>query len=263
MIDPKRRAEWLASQFGLAGRTALVTGGSSGIGRAMAQALGWGGARVVIAGRRTAVLAEAARTLQEAGVDVDYIACDLTQEVGIEHCAQQALRIAGDIDILVNAAGFNLREPFMQVSSATWNKHLAIHLTAPFLLTQRLAPRMQNRRWGRIINVASLQSLRAFKDSAPYGAGKGGIVQLTRAIAEQWSRDNITCNAVAPGLFPTALTERIFGDPEQAAAQAEKTMIGRNGALEDMHGVTLFLASDASSYITGQTIYVDGGYSAK
>ena len=263
MIDPERRAEWLGSQFGLAGRTALVTGGGSGIGGAMARALGWGGARVVIAGRRTAVLAEATRTLQEAGVDADYVSCDLTREEGIEHCAQQALRIAGEIDILVNAAGFNLREPFMKVSSATWNQHLAIHLTAPFFLTQRLAPGMRERGWGRIINVASLQSVRAFEDSAPYGAGKGGIVQLTRAIAEEWSRHNITCNAVAPGLFPTALTARTFDDAKQAAVQAEKTMIDRNGVLEDMDGVTLFLASNASGYMTGQTIYVDGGYSGK
>jgi gluconate 5-dehydrogenase len=262
-LPGEQHAGWLHSQFGLEGRAALVTGGGSGIGEAMARALGLGGARLVIAGRRAAVLAESAARFREDGINTACVACDLTLGEGVEICVNRAFDIAGHIDILVNAAGFNLREPFMQVSGQTWNQHLAIHLTAPFFLTQALAPRMRDEGWGRIINVASLQSSRAFKDSAPYGASKGGIVQLTRAIAEQWSRHNITCNAIAPGFFPTTTTAPIFGDAAQAEEQAAKTMVGRNGTFEDLHGVTVFLASDASSYITGQTIYVDGGYSAK
>jgi NAD(P)-dependent dehydrogenase (short-subunit alcohol dehydrogenase family) len=169
----------------------------------------------------------------------------------------------GGIDILVNAAGINLRQPFADVTPEAWQKQLALHLGAPFFLTQALAPSMAARGWGRIVNIASLQSWRAFANSAPYGAGKGGIVQLTRAIAQEWSRHGITCNAIGPGFFPTALTAPVFADAALAQRHADATCIGRNGRLEDLHGVTVFLASEASAYITGQTLMVDGGYTAK
>jgi gluconate 5-dehydrogenase len=140
---------------------------------------------------------------------------------------------------------------------------MAVHLAAPFFLTQALAPGMKGRGWGRIVNVASLQSMRAFTNGAPYGAAKGGVVQLTRAIAQEWSPHGITCNAIGPGFFPTALTAPVFADAELARRHAAQTCIGRNGELGDLHGVTVFLASDASAYITGQTLMVDGGYTAK
>lgn len=122
---------------------------------------------------------------------------------------------------------------------------------------------MKNNGWGRIINIASLQSYRAFAHSAPYGAAKGGVVQLTRAIAQEWSPHGITCNAIGPGFFPTPLTASVFGDTSLSQQHAAQTCIGRNGQLEDLHGVAVFLASQASSYITGQVIMVDGGYTAK
>jgi len=122
---------------------------------------------------------------------------------------------------------------------------------------------MAERGFGRIINLASLQSYRAFPNSAPYGAGKGGVVQLTRAIAQEWSGSGITWNAIGPGFFPTALTEAVFGDAALARRHADQTCIGRNGELDDLYGVTVFMASDASRYITGQTLMVDGGYTAK
>ena len=122
---------------------------------------------------------------------------------------------------------------------------------------------MATRGWGRVLNVASLQSYRAFPHSAPYGAGKGGVVQLTRAIAQAWSAQGITCNAIGPGFFPTALTAAVFDDAELAQRHAAQTCAGRNGRLEDLHGATVFLASDASAYITGQTLMVDGGYTAR
>ena len=259
----KNPADWLSSQFGLSGRSALVTGGGSGIGEAIATALGMAGARLVLAGRRREVLVAAAERLRAAQITVDIVACDLMEERGVDTCVAQARAHLGHVDILVNAAGFNLRQPFSEVTPHTWNQHLAIHLTAPFLLTQRLAPAMAERAWGRIINIGSLQSSLAFANSAPYGAAKGGIVQLTRAIAEAWSPHGITCNALAPGFFPTPLTDPVFGDPARAAAEAARTMVGRNGALADLHGVAVFFASDASRFITGQTLYVDGGYSAK
>jgi gluconate 5-dehydrogenase len=122
---------------------------------------------------------------------------------------------------------------------------------------------MAGRGHGRILNLASLQSTRAFANSAPYGAAKGGIVQLTRAIAEAWSGQGVTCNAIAPGFFPTPLTAPVFGDPERAARNAAQTAVGRNGELDDLAGATVFLASRASAYVTGQTLAVDGGFTAK
>jgi NAD(P)-dependent dehydrogenase (short-subunit alcohol dehydrogenase family) len=167
------------------------------------------------------------------------------------------------IDIIVNAAGINHRQPFEEVSADAFDLHTALHLRAPFLLTQAFAPAMARRGWGRIINIASMQSWRAFPDSAPYGAAKGGVLQLTRAIAEKWSGHGITCNAIAPGFFPTPLAAPVFADPERAARLAAQTAIGRNGRLADLTGATVFLASEASGYITGQTLAVDGGFTAK
>ena len=251
-----------ANLFSLNGRHALVTGGNSGIGLAMARALGLAGARVTLVARRREPLAAAAQGLQAAGIAATFEVCDLTDVDALKAMAAKAASDAA-VDVLINAAGVNLREPFLEVSAGSWDEQLAIHLRAPFFLTQTLAPAMAARKWGRIINIASLQSERAFPNSAPYGAGKGGILQLTRAIAEAWSRHGVNCNAIGPGFFPTALTTPVFGNHELAARNAAQTAIGRNGALDDLTGVTIFLASDASAYITGQTLYVDGGFTAK
>lgn len=253
----------LSHLFELDGRTALVTGGNSGIGMAMARALGMAGARIVLVARRAHELEQAVASLSSEQVAASTFACDLTQADAIDDMTQKLTANGTSIDILVNAAGMNLRQPFPEVTPATFDLHLKLHLAAPFFLTQKLAPAMRGRRWGRIINLASLQSTRAFPNSAPYGAGKGGIVQLTRAIAEEWSRHGITCNAIAPGFFPTPLTAPVFDDPARAAKNAAQTAIGRNGVLADLHGITVFLASEASAYITGQTINVDGGFTAK
>jgi len=252
----------LAPLFDLTGRRALVTGGNGGVGLAMARALGLAGARVLLAARREAALAEAAAALQAEGIAAEWLAADLADTPALAAVAQRA-QAGGAVDILVNAAGVNLRQPFAEVTPAAWQAHMALHLAAPFFLTQALAPAMQARGWGRILNLASLQSQRAFDHSAPYGAAKGGVLQLTRAIAQAWSRHGITCNAIGPGFFPTALTAPVFGDPALAALHAERTCIGRNGRLDDLTGATVFLCSDASAYVTGQTLMVDGGYTAR
>lgn len=249
----------VVSLFDLAGRRALVTGGNSGIGAAMARALGRAGARVLLVARREAELEATARALRDEGIDASALAADLADVAAL----RSAARRAGDIDILVNAAGVNLRQPFAEVTPEAWQTQLALHLGAPFFLTQALAPGMAARGWGRIVNIASLQSWRAFAHSAPYGAGKGGVVQLTRAIAQEWGTRGITCNAIGPGFFPTALTAPVFADPALADKHAAQTCVGRNGELTDLYGATVFLASDASRYITGQTLMVDGGYTAR
>jgi NAD(P)-dependent dehydrogenase (short-subunit alcohol dehydrogenase family) len=253
----------LTPLFDLTGRTALVTGGNSGIGLAMARALGLAGAKVALVARRIAELQAAATALSDDGISAIPIAADLASDnaAQIVETSTQDHDLA--VDIVVNAAGINLRQPFKDVSAATFDLHMTLHLRAPFLLTQTFAPAMARRGWGRIVNIASMQSWRAFPDSAPYGAAKGGILQLTRAIAEEWSPLGITCNAIAPGFFPTPLTAPVFNDPERAHLLAVQTAIGRNGALDDLTGAIVFLASDASNYVTGQTLAVDGGFTAK
>lgn len=253
----------IGSLFQLDGRRAFVTGGNSGIGLAMARALGLAGARITLVARRQAELQDAAARLSDDGIVVDWIRYDLSKVEAAREAAAEALERHGAIDILVNAAGVNLRQPFEQVTPEAWELQIALHLGAPFFLTQALAPTMRERGWGRIINIASLQSQRAFPDSAPYGAAKGGIVQLTRAIAEAWSRYGITCNAIGPGFFHTPLTAAIFADPVRAQRNAASTAANRNGELRDLYGATVFLASEASAYVTGQTLYVDGGFTAR
>jgi len=243
------------SQFDLSGRRAMVTGGNSGIGAAMAQALGMAGARVVLVARRMPELEATAQALRDKGIEAHALAADLADVDALPRVALQAEQVLGGVDILVNAAGVNLRQPFSEVTPQAWQTQIALHLTAPFFLTQAL--------WGRILNIASLQSYRAFANSAPYGAGKGGVVQLTRAIAQEWGAKGITCNAIGPGFFPTALTAPVFADEGLAARHAQQTCVGRNGVLEDLYGATVFLCSDASRYITGQTLMVDGGYTSK
>lgn len=248
--------------FDLTGKTALITGGSSGLGEAIATALGLSGAKVAIAARREDQLNRALERLSDLGIAASSFVANLSDLEQSTNLAARVLKQLDKVDILVNAAGINLRETYDQVSPQSWQDQLNVHLGAPFFLTQALAPQMKVRNWGRVINIASVQSYRALSNSAPYGSAKGGIVQLTRAIAQEWSRFGITCNAIGPGLFPTALTAPIFSNPDLVKMHADKTAIGRNGQIDDIYGLAIFLASPASSYLTGQTIMLDGGYTA-
>jgi gluconate 5-dehydrogenase len=252
----------LPELFSLRDKVALVTGASSGIGREMALTLAHAGASVVLLARDPARLGEAARQVERAGSRAAVLARDLSRREQVEQAAQEAAAAFGAPDILVNAAGVNHRPPLEEISHEIWDDTMAVNLTAPFLLAQRLAPAMRERGWGRIINLASQQSIRAFNRSGAYGVSKGGVLALTRSLAEAWSRYGVTCNAIAPGFIHTAMTDAIFTDAARSDAVAARTLIGRNGRLEDLRGVTLLLASAASDYITGQTLFVDGGMSA-
>jgi gluconate 5-dehydrogenase len=250
------------SLFSLEGRVALVTGASSGIGRAIAMTLAEAGARVVLVARREEDLAAARAEIVAAGGDAAAVACDLANRDDIARCADDAPKAFGAPDILVNSAGINIRKPMLDLTADDWDRTMRINLEAPFFLSQRLVAAMIARGWGRIINIASLQSVRAFANSGAYGASKGGVVQLTRAQAEAWSRNGVNANAIAPGFFATPLTAPVASDPVKWQANAARTFIGRNGELPDLAGTALYLASRASDYVTGQTIFVDGGFSA-
>lgn len=220
-------------------RRALVTGASSGIGQAIGLALQETGVEVIGLARRKSPFGTS-------------LLCDLQDRAQIE----VALREAGDIDILVNAAGLNPRS----LSLEAWDRTMAVNLTAPFLLARGLAPGMKQRGWGRILNIASLQATLAFPMGMPYGASKGGLVQLTRAMAEHWAP--VTANAISPGFFRTPLTAPVFRHPELVEKLASRTALKRNGELHELTGAALFLCSEASSYVTGQVLNVDGGFTS-
>jgi len=253
--------------FSLSGRVALVTGGSSGIGGAIARGFAKAGASVVIAalpGEESA-LQENVAQMEAIGGRAAYLTCDVSDLDSLTAMATRSSSFYGDPDILVNAAGVNLRQPWAEITSDSWNKTLDINLKAPFFLARLLIPAMQKKGWGKIINIAPLQAERAFPNSVPYGASKGGVMQLTRAMAEAWSgnQSGITCNAIGPGFFRTGLTAVLYNHQNVIDSLAKQTIIGRNGELEDLQGVSVFLASAASDYITGQTIYLGGGWTAR
>lgn len=250
------------SYFSLDGRVAMVTGASSGIGREISLALAEAGASIVLVARREAELDAVRGDIAALRGRAATVVADLADRAGLEATIGEADRAFGPPDILVNAAGINIRKPMLELSASDWDAVLAINLEAPFFLGQALAPPMIERGWGRIINIASLQSMRAFPMGAAYGASKGGIAQLTRAQAEAFSRHGVSCNAIAPGFFATGLTEPVVKDAARWQKMADSTFVGRNGELVDLRGTAVFLASRASDYVTGQVIFVDGGFSA-
>lgn len=253
MADPR-------SLFDLSGKVACVTGASSGLGQRAAVALAAAGARVVGVARRAEKL-DALRA--DLGDRMAPVAADITDRAGMASLVDQINAPFGAPDIVVHAAGLNIRQAADDVTAEGWDQTLATNLSAPFFLSQALVPAMKEKGWGRIVNFASLQTTRAFPGGIAYGATKAGVGQLTRAMAEAWSPHGITANAIGPGFFPTELTAAVFDDPDRAARNAAQTCIGRNGRMEDMDGPLLFLCSDASAYVTGQVLMVDGGFTAK
>ncbi|RBW58790.1 SDR family NAD(P)-dependent oxidoreductase [Ruegeria sp. A3M17] len=246
--------------FDLTGRVACVTGASAGLGRRTALVLASAGACVVGVARRPEALAE----LQaEGGSSVATVVADVADRSRVASLAEEVSASFGAPDIIVHAAGINTREVADDVTAEGWDKTLELNLSAPFFLSQALVPAMKARGWGRIVNFASLQTTRAFPGGIAYGASKAGVGQLTRAMAEAWSADGITANAIGPGFFPTELTQAVFDDPDRATRNAAQTCMNRNGQMEDIDGPILFLCSRASDYVTGQVLMVDGGFTSK
>jgi gluconate 5-dehydrogenase len=246
--------------FDLTGRVACVTGASAGLGQRAATVLAAAGAKVVGVARRAEMLDD---WVAGIGKNAAAVSADLSQRDQIAAVAEAVSKPFGAPDILVHAAGINTRQAADDVTPEGWDVTINLNLAAPFFLSQALVPAMKAKNWGRIVNFASLQTTRAFPGGIAYGASKAGIGQLTRAMAEAWSKDGITANAIGPGFFPTELTGPVFADPARAARNAAQTCIGRNGDLSDIDGPILFLCSDASSYVTGQVLMVDGGFTAK
>ncbi|MCS6588430.1 SDR family NAD(P)-dependent oxidoreductase [Curtobacterium flaccumfaciens] len=247
----------LQQLFGLDGRIALVTGGSSGIGRAIATALADAGAHVLVAARTAATIDATVAGIRQAGRSADGIVADLSSRAGAHALADSV----GDVDVLVNSAGINLRPPMPELDEATWDATMAVNLDAPFVLGQRLAPGMAARGCGRIVSISSQQAHRPFAASGAYGVSKAGLEALARSQAEAWSAQGVTSNVLVPGFVRTPLNERLGSDPATVAALAARTLVGRNGLASDFAAAAVFLAGPGSAYVTGQSIAVDGGFS--
>ncbi len=249
----------------LSGKCALITGGSRGLGLQMAEALGEMGAKVVITARKAAELDEARAHLAKQGIEALTVVNDLQDRDAVKPMVESVLGRFGRIDVLVNNAGATWGAPAEEHPLDAWHKVINLNLTAVFLLSQtvgRLA--MIPNRYGRIINIASVAGLvgtdPGFMPTIAYNASKGGVVNFTRSLAAEWARFNITVNAIAPGVFPSKMSAGMIDRAEEYILN--QTPLKRLGGDEDLKGAVVLLASDASAYITGQTIAVDGGFSA-
>ena len=250
--------------FSLAGKVALVTGGNGGIGLGMARGLAQAGAALAIAGRDADKNSSALKQIQALGVKAIAIPANVADETSCRSMVQDAVERLGRLDILVNNAGINVRKAPQDYTLQEWKLVLDTNLTSAFIASQAAYPHMKRAGGGKIINIGSMMSLFGASFVAPYGASKGGIVQLSKALATAWAADNIQVNAVLPGWIDTALTQRarkdISGLHDRVLA---RTPAGRWGTPDDLAGIAVFFASSASDFITGAAIAVDGGYSSQ
>jgi gluconate 5-dehydrogenase len=246
--------------FDLAGRTALVTGSSDGLGLAIARGLAGAGARIILNGRDEKKLSGAARTFADGAHEVQAHAFDVADEKAVLAAFERFDKDGLEIDILVNNAGVQFRKPMVELATDEWRRVIEIHLTGAFQVGRETAKRMIARgRGGKVINMASLTSEVARATISPYGTAKGGIKMLTRFMAAEWAAHDIQANAIGPGYIATEMNRALLDDPKFDAWVKGRTPSGRWGTPEDLIGVAVFLASSASDYVNGQTIYVDGG----
>lgn len=248
--------------FDLSGRVALITGSSRGIGLAIARALGSAGATLVLNARGAGPLEAAADTLRGAGVDSHSYCCDVTNQVEVAEMVSTVESEIGPIEILVNNAGAQQRAPFLEFPVDGFRDLIDVNLVAPFVVAQAVGKSMVERGHGKIINIASIQSQLARPTIAPYAATKGGLMLLTRGMCADLGPQGIQVNAIAPGYFDTELTEALVNDDDFSAWVATRSPAGRWGDVAELGGTAVYLASDASSFVNGQTIFVDGGITA-
>jgi NAD(P)-dependent dehydrogenase (short-subunit alcohol dehydrogenase family) len=250
------------NRFDLSGRTALVAGGTSGIGRAIALGLAEAGADVVASARRQREVAEVAGEIRSLGRRSLEIFCDVLDRSSLESLHQAVIAEFGKVDILVNAAGTTRRVPTLECSEDEWTAILDTNLTGTLRACQIVAPGMVQQGWGRIINIASLATFVAFHEVAAYGASKSGIGALTRSLAVELAPHGVCVNAIAPGFFPTALNQELLDQTGRGREVLMRTPMQRYGRLEELVGAAVFLASGSASFVTGQIVTVDGGYLA-
>lgn len=252
----------MASLFSLAGQTALVTGASRGLGRAIAVALAQAGATVLCASSTADGSSDTVAAINSAGGKASALAADLSNEAAVEQLAQQALA-QGPVHILVNCGGTIFRAPAHQFPMNEWHKVIAVNLDAAFLLSQRLGAEMIKRKQGKIINIASMLSYSGGITVPAYTASKHAIAGVTKALANEWAQHNIQVNAIAPGYFSTDNTAALQADTERNAAITARIPAGRWGEPEDLAGAAVFLASSAANYVNGHVLAVDGGWLAR
>jgi gluconate 5-dehydrogenase len=250
------------SQFSLAGRRALVTGSSRGIGFGIATALAGAGAEIILNARDKVALGEAAAKLAEGGATARAVAFDVTSSDSVHEAVHYIETEIGPIDILVNNAGMQYRAPLEDFPEDMFERVLATNLTSVFLVSQAVARRMIPRTRGKIINISSLASTMARKTIAAYSASKAGVSNLTRAMAVEWAPHGINANGIAPGYFRTELNEALVADPAFNAWVEARTPMGRWGEVEELGGAAVFLASDAARFVSGHILYVDGALMA-
>lgn len=254
----------ILDKFRLDGRVALVTGGNRGLGKQMSIALAEAGAQVALTSRKAEDAQAVATQIQEAtGRTARGYACEITDPQQVENLARQVLSDFGQVDILVNNAGINIRRPIEELSLEEFKLVQETNVTGPWVLCRALASHFKERRYGRVINIGSTLSVISIADRTPYASSKGAILQMTRTLALEWAPYGITVNCVMPGPFGTEMNQPLMNDPAAYQAFISKVPLGRWGNLDEIGGLIVFLASDASSFITGAPIPIDGGWTVQ
>jgi NAD(P)-dependent dehydrogenase (short-subunit alcohol dehydrogenase family) len=254
----------ILDRFRLDGKTALVTGGNRGLGRQMAQALAEAGAKVAVVSRQRADAAAAAEQIAAATSRPCHgYGCDVTVPELVTSMVQRVFEEFGDVDILVNNAGVNVRGPIDKLSLEDFQKVQQTNVTGPWLLCRALAAHFKERRAGRVINIGSTLSIVSMPDRTPYATSKGAVLQLTRTLALEWAPFNVTVNCVLPGPFGTEMNQTLLADPKVYQEFIARVPLARWGNLDEIGGLVVFLASEASSFITGAAITIDGGWTVQ
>jgi len=261
---PSASQKTVMDRFRLDGKVALVTGGARGLGKTMATALAQAGADIALSGRSQDACRQAAAEIAGAtGRRVGAFSADVTKIADVEQLANDIDAEFGHVDILVNNAGINIRGPIEQLTEADWDAVVDTNLKGPFLCARAFGPRMVRRGWGRVVNLGSVLGVIGLPGRAPYASSKAGIINLTRVLALEWAGTGVTANALCPGAFGTEMNRSLLEDPVKYKEFVAQIPMGRWGEVEELAGAIVFLASDASSYVTGGSIFVDGGWIAR